>query len=555
MVKQIIDEKKVCNEYMQSKIGIETLAKQCHVGKLRIKSILLKNGIEFKKKGGQSNNETFIVDDYHTKKYVNGDEYIFVVTDKHNDNFISKDIYNQGGVLTTYIEKQYGIKTPTLYERRMYYMRSGNYWWEQWLTYTKIQKQTIKKCPYCNWDTIDIENKSGAFEQHLLKVHNITKADYLKEHPEDKPYFILANPSLNVKLFETNPNKYVTCKVCNQKMAFVNSNHLATHGMTSADYIKKFGIGGNICPELHNRMSENTRQTNINMNNHPISSCEKEIIEYIKNLGFNCISDRKILNGKELDIYVPEKNVAFEYDGLYWHCELYKDKSYHVNKTEECLKQNVKLYHIFEDEWQYKKEIVKSRIANILGVTETVIYARKCDIKIVPSHEANEFLAANHLQGKSVSSIRYGLYYNKELVSLMTFGKQRVINKRTKQHGCELLRFCNKMNTVVVGGASKLLHMFIKEFNPDSIISYADRRWSNGNVYEKLGFSLFNISSPSYYYVLNNKRIFRYNLRKDILVSKYGCPPEMTEHDFCKAMKLYRIYDCGCLCYKMDRDN
>ena len=139
--KVILDEKIICEEYVNTKIGIEAIATKYHVGKLKIKDILKRNGIDFKKKGAQSNNETFIVPDYKVKKYINTDTFTYIVVDPNNDMFSSKDIDNKGGVLTTYIENRYNVKTPSLYDRRMYYMRTGNYWWEQWLQYKKIENK------------------------------------------------------------------------------------------------------------------------------------------------------------------------------------------------------------------------------------------------------------------------------------------------------------------------------------------------------------------------------------------------------------------------------
>ena len=187
--KVFLDEKLICDEYLNTTIGVESLASKYHVGKLKIKDILFKNGIEIKKRGKQALNETFVVNDYHIKKYVNGDNYHYIIKDKANGEIISTDVDNLSGFLTTYIRHKYEVETPTLYDRRMYYMRTGNYWWEQWLEYEKIDNSKTKKCPYCDWETIDINNRSGAFEQHLNKVHGISKELYMNEHPEDKGYF------------------------------------------------------------------------------------------------------------------------------------------------------------------------------------------------------------------------------------------------------------------------------------------------------------------------------------------------------------------------------
>lgn len=281
------------------------------------------------------------------------------------------------------------------------------------------------------------------------------------------------------------------------------------------------------------------------------SKMEDEITEFIKNEGFSVINNnREILkNRHELDIYIPDKRIAVECDGIYWHNELNKPKDYHLNKTKECNENNIRLIHIFEDEWLEKSEIWKSMLNNLLGISKTRIFARKCTIKEVSFEESKKFLDKNHIQGNCNSQIRYGLYYNNELISLMTFGKARHFIGNSS-HQYELLRFCNKLNTVVVGGASKLFNYFIKTIKPNNIVSYADKRWSNGNLYEKLGFYKYNESKPNYYYVISNKRKNRFNFRKGELIKKYNCPKDMSEHDFCLSKGWYRIYDCGCLCYE-----
>ena len=284
------------------------------------------------------------------------------------------------------------------------------------------------------------------------------------------------------------------------------------------------------------------------------SNIEKEITDFIKTIINDEIieNDRNILNGKEIDILIPNKKIGIEINGLIWHSEKYEhDNLYHLNKTLLANEKGIRLIHIYEDEWIYKNNIVKSRLKSILNVIDSRIYARKCEIKEVSFKESNEFLEENHLQGKSLSKYRYGLYYNNELVSLMTFCKLRkVLGSNNKDDTYELLRFCNKLDTTVIGGASKLLSYFIKIHKPIEIISYADRRWSDGNLYFNLGFELTHTSKPNYSYVINKKRVHRFNLRKDILVNKYNCPNDKTEHQFCLEQKWYRIYDCGCLCFR-----
>lgn len=277
---------------------------------------------------------------------------------------------------------------------------------------------------------------------------------------------------------------------------------------------------------------------------------EKELSDFVTSLGYTIItSDRKILNGREIDIVIPDKKFGIEFNGLYYHSDLFKEKDYHINKTMDCLSKGYRLIHIFEDEWDFKKDIVKSRICNLLGVIEKKIYARKCIIKEVPTKEKTKFLNENHIQGSIGSKINYGLYYNNELVSIMTFGKGRKIMNGLN-YEWELLRFCNKINTTIIGGASKLLKHFIKNINPTNLISYADVRWSNGNLYDVLGFKKINLSTPNYFYINNKKREHRYKFRKDVLVSQ-GFDKNLTEFEIMSKRGFNKIYDCGNFVYSL----
>ena len=108
------------------------------------------------------------------------------------------------------------------------------------------------------------------------------------------------------------------------------------------------------------------------------------------------------------------------------------------------------------------------------------IYARNCKLIKIESNKKDIFLDNNHIQGKCTSSINLGLEYNGEIVSLMTFGKRSINNKNE----FELIRFCNKINTVVIGSASKLFKHFISNYNFDQIISFADTSHFNGDLYK-----------------------------------------------------------------------
>lgn len=278
------------------------------------------------------------------------------------------------------------------------------------------------------------------------------------------------------------------------------------------------------------------------------SYAEKEIHHFLNGLPLEYfINDRSIIKPKELDVVIPSKKLAIEYNGLLWHSDKYIDKNYHLNKTIKANKAGYNLMHIFEDEWINKREIVKSIIKSKLGLIKKKYYARKCEIKTITVKEAKPFLENNHIQGYTNSKYKYGLYSNGELVAVMTFGNLRKSLGYSKNEGCyELLRYCSKINTVVVGGASKLFKYFIRSINPIKVISYANRRYFEGNMYQNMGMIHEGTTVPNYYYYdgVNLERQQRFKFRKDVLVSQ-GHDKDMTEKEIMYYLGYHRIYDCG----------
>jgi hypothetical protein len=287
------------------------------------------------------------------------------------------------------------------------------------------------------------------------------------------------------------------------------------------------------------------------------SKAERELFLFVKKLHENTFqTNRDVLNGKELDIYIPDKNLAIEYNGLYNHSELFKEKNYHFNKWNDCIKKDIKLLTIWESDWDFKQEIVKSIIKNQLGLTENKIYARNTIIKIVNYKDAKEFLNNNHLQGVCSASIKYGLYHQNELVSLMTFGKKRMIlkSKSLKERQYELLRFCNKLNTSVIGGASKLFNYFIEQHKPEIIISYANCDISNGQLYEILNFINKGHTGAGYKWIKGNKTYHRSIFMKQKLV-KEGADPNKTEEEIMREKGYHKIWNCGNIKYEYEKPN
>ena len=271
------------------------------------------------------------------------------------------------------------------------------------------------------------------------------------------------------------------------------------------------------------------------------SSIEKEICNFLDeyNLSYKR-GDRSILCGKELDIYLPEYNIALEINGLWWHSELYKGQKYHLNKTLLCREKNIHLIHIWEDDWKNKSCILKSIILNKLGIIGNKIWARKCRISEVNSSDARKFLDENHIQGFSSSTIKIGLYYNDELVSLMTFGWRMTNGKKEY----ELIRFCNKKDYVISGSSSKIFKYFINNYNFSELISYSDFSMFNGNMYKILGFKKVSLSKPNYFWVVDSVRRHRYNFSKKKLINK-GYDKNKSEVEIMTDLGYYRIFSCG----------
>ena len=270
------------------------------------------------------------------------------------------------------------------------------------------------------------------------------------------------------------------------------------------------------------------------------SNAEKDVLHLIKELysGEIIENTRAVIKKKELDIYIPEKKLAFEFDGTFYHSSLFKDYKYHQSKTLACREQGIRLIHIFEYEWMNKREKIISLIKSALGVFDRIIYARQCKVKELSFAEYSSFLEINHLNGSVNSSIRYGLFYKDELIAAIGFGKSRF-----SRNELELHRYCIKAGYRVIGGFSKLL----KHSNQIHFFSYVDLAHFDGHAYEALGFSLVNITSPSYVYVKKEKVLNRLACQKHKLKALLGNAynSSLTEDENMLNAGYFKIYDAG----------
>ena len=438
-----------------------------------------------------------------------------------------------------------------------------------------IKDKMFCKHPDCNNETKYHNSTLGYYE--YCSIRCISSDPNIKKIKEDKSYekYGTKAPGMNLdvkeKMIKTNQERYggnspknnqeiINKSLKSFRKTKINKNlekykNLNIINIDYDNHIFKFHCnkGHDFDIDMYsfrNRKKINTEICTIcnPINSFSNSGQELQLREFIEKYNNKILYNDRNIIGKELDIYLSDLKLAFEFNGVYWHNELYKGNNYHLEKTELCERNNIKLIHVYQDDWMYKQEIVKSRILNLLGKIQNKIYARKCTTKEIDNNEIlRNFLNINHIQGFIGGQIKLGLFFSDELVSLMTFGKQRKsMGIKSENDTYEMLRFCNKLNTTVIGGASKLFKYFINNYNPVEIISYADRSWSQGELYQKLGFELVHKTPPNYYYVIDGIRKYRFLFRKDVLI-KQGYDPNKTEREIMLERKIYRIYDSGSL--------
>lgn len=429
--------------------------------------------------------------------------------DKYGVDNISKlDIIKDRKIKTTL--KNYGVQNPFQSEEIK----------------DKIKNSNLIKYGFDHpMKSEDIINKCKETALYKWGVDNYTKTDEYKKTMFDKYHNCDIKTNLNSDI---NYIKYIgfgkyemNCD-CGKEHNYITNSHL---------YHARKGIKNKQCTVCYK--VEDTQ-----------SFKETEIFEFIRSI-YNGEIIRSYRDGLEIDIYLPELNIGFEFNGLYWHSELFKQKNYHLDKLNHFKKRDIRIINIWEDDWSFKCDIIKSQIRNWIGISDNKIFARKCkieeikDVKLIKS-----FLNDSHIQGYVSSSLKLGLFYEGELVSLMTFDHFEG-RKKMQDNEWNLSRFCNKLNVNVIGGASKLLNYFIKLKNPTRIISFADKSWSNGSLYFKLGFELSSTSYPNYSYFIDKRRVNKQRYKKSNLV-KIGYDKSLSESKIMEdEFGSYKIFDCG----------
>ena len=324
-----------------------------------------------------------------------------------------------------------------------------------------------------------------------------------------------------------------------------------------------------ICPEHGSFFQQpNNHKQGAGCPSCNINSKEEFLTNLFKEYNINYLyRDRNLIKPLEIDILVPDFNFGIEHNGLAFHSfgknswgalDNYHslNKRRHLDKTIKVEKQGYQLFHIREDHLlcPIKKEIWKSVLLNKCGIS-TRVHARKLQVVNLSNHQdfVKQYLEENHLQGNCPSSIKLGLQDPKTgiVYSIMTFGKSRF----DKNIEYELLRFCNLKYHNVRGAASKLMSAFEKYYTPVSIVSYANRDWSMGNLYRAIGFVYSHTAEPNYIYtdfnfnIIKRQQVQKHKLKNFLESRNQVFYENLSERDN-MINNNYRVYyDTGNLVY------
>ena len=389
---------------------------------------------------------------------------------------------------------------------------------------------------------VDHYSKTDEYKEKINKtclekygVNHYTKTDEYKE-----------------KVNKTCLEKYGTTHHTKSELS-----HLDTKIRNDENYIKYLGdsISLFLCDKGHNFEISSDNYYHRKESNLLCTICfpigdqksikEKKLLDYIKSVYSGEIIE-SYRDFMEIDIYLPELKIGFEFNGLYWHSSKFKSNSYHLDKTNYFKDRGIRIIHIWEDDLDLKFDIIKSQINSLIGLNKK-IFARKCTVREVNTKEYKTFLDDCHIQGSVTSQIRIGLYFEDDLVGIMGFNKTEG-RKKMELGGYNLNRFCNKRGFNIVGGASKLLNFFVKNNYVKRIVSYADKDWSVGNLYETLGFYNVSDGRSDYKYIVNGCRVHKSRYKKDKL--NLEDKTKTTESQEMAKRGIYRIYDCGKLKYE-----
>lgn len=432
-----------------------------------------------------------------------------------------EEYYNQYGVSLSDVARRYNTSNPTV---------------RNWMKKLNIERKSHhQSCKEKNSvSTISVRNNQNVIDditnnmtiKDIEKKYNIGQATIYNIIEDNKIIRNTISEQCIIKWKQKNKFLYNENDVISSYENLKNLNDVADEHNISRSCVRSILVRNNI--DISYDLSS------------WISKGHQELIDFCMMNNLKCVvNDRKLIKPLELDLIIDDK-ICIEYCGLYWHSEHSgKSKEYHLNKLKLVENIGLRLFTIFE---HYDLEIIKSMILHSLGKTSNRIHARKCQIRSISTDEASIFENQNHIMGYRPAKYYYGLYYNDNLIQTMSFSKSRY----DKNIDYEIIRSTIKKNTHVNGGVSKLISNFIKNFSANTLITYVDRTYGNGESYYNTKMKYSHKTPPNYYYFKDGKVYSRVSFQKHKLKSKLEIFDETkTEYENMLDNKWNRYWDCG----------
>jgi hypothetical protein len=456
------------------------------------------------------------------------------------------------------------------------------YWWQdqyghEW--YTRVLDRTTKgqNCSICANQTVLLgfndlatTHPSLALEWHPVKNGQVFSTE-VNAGSHKKAWWLGSCSHSWETTIENRARNGLGCPICANQTILAGFNDLATtHPQLLTEWhptknktLKPHMIAAGssarkvwwLCPLDHTyAMKPNTRSSKQQggcptcARKRYVSNPELELYAFMTSLGFDVEqSNRTLLRGKEIDLYVPSRRLAVEFNGLYWHSEAQgKDKRYHKAKYEAALAAGIQLVQIWEDDWRDRKPQVMRALAHKLGVTDKLaqvrpeladvtskVFARKTKVVLLTTEQAQVFLESNHIQGFASGSYYLGLE------GLDGVLRAVMVLKREADAVLNIVRYATAGS--VTGGFTKLLTHATKTYRPSSFMTFADHTISDGRLYEQHGFVVDKVIAPDYMYLLNNTRKHKSSYTEQSLAEK----------ELSRLNKLSRIWDAGQTRYKL----
>jgi hypothetical protein len=493
-------------------------------------------------------------------KSIEGKQLI-AICKQTNKEFIDYD--NRSGAITNHLLKIYSdLEIPSNYKRKDILHKTFKFWYHDYFEFGYRDIKSTLKCKYCDWETEDVDNLAGLYMNHMLNIHNIDIDEHIYKYPDDGKFFKNYIRKKQREEFLNHTDNHVECKICGKKLKKITESHVNKHNMTLNEYRIKFNLnnaGDIISKKERNDIIRRRKTTFKPKKIYKRSKGEDKIIEFLQEHDINIISnERNLLDGFEVDIYLPNYNIGIEYNGAYFHSEYNgkKDINYHKAKTNLLESKNIKLIHLFDSDINNNIDKVKKMLLDFIGINLISITENDYIIEYINEETKNNFISDNSINIIDVSKYNIGCLVNKEIVSLMCFDfydNEIIINN-----------YINKLGYKIENDYKLIFNKIKSEFDVKIFKGYYNKLWNNfeNNIFEKLGFIKNKNTDPDFYYIKfsgsdKNRLIIKNIFTEDIIKQRFH---EIYSENKTIDQMLFecgydRLWDSGKIEYIYNLDN